>query len=140
MEKRIRLTESELNRIVENSIRRAINEGRIDEGVLNGDRIKSIAKTIAKMFGVSFAGAVLAVTMVASGVFDRQYDELQKIQQASDVDREEYGEALKPASQRAKKDSINTANFQQPKQKGANESRINRAVMESIRRYKRNRV
>jgi hypothetical protein len=138
MEKRIRLTESELNRIVENSIRRAINEGRIDEGVLNGDRIKSIAKTIAKMFGVSFAGAVLAVTMVASGVFDRQYNELQKIQQASDVDREEFGEKLKPASQRSeKKDSINTTSF---KQKGANESRINRAVMESIRRYKRNRV
>ena len=140
MEKRIKLTESELNRIVENSIRRAINEGRIDEGVLNGDRIKSAAKTIAKMFGVSFAGAVLAVTMVASGVFDRQYDELQKIQQASDADREEYGEALKPASQRAKKDSTNTATFQQPKQKDANESRINRAVMESIRRYKRNRL
>jgi hypothetical protein len=138
MEKRIKLTESELNRIVENSIRRAINEGRIDEGVLNGDRIKSIAKTIAKMFGVSFAGAVLAVTMVASGVFDRQYNELQKIQQASDVDREEFGEKLKPASQRSEqKDSINTTSFTQ---KGANESRINRAVMESIRRYKRNRV
>jgi hypothetical protein len=138
MEKRIRLTESELNRIVENSIRRAINEGRIDEGVLNGDRIKSIAKTIAKMFGVSFAGAVLAVTMVASGVFDRQYNELQKIQQASDVDREEFGEKLKPASQRSeKKDSINTTSFTQ---KGANESRINRAVMESIRRFKKNRL
>jgi hypothetical protein len=138
MEKRIRLTESELNKIVENSIRRAINEGRIDEGVLNGDRIKSIAKTIAKMFGVSFAGAVLAVTMVASGVFDRQYNELQKIQQASDVDREEFGEKLKPASQRSeKKDSINTTSFTQ---KGANESRINRAVMESIRRFKKNRL
>ena len=138
MEKRIKLTESELNRIVENSIRRAINEGRIDEGVLNGDRIKSIAKTIAKMFGVSFAGAVLAVTMVASGVFDRQYNELQKIQQASEVDKEEFGEKLKPASQRSeKKDSINTTSFTQ---KGANESRINRAVMESIRRFKKNRL
>ena len=138
MEKRIKLTESELNRIVENSIRRAINEGRIDEGVLNGDRIKSIAKTIAKMFGVSFAGSVLAVTMVASGVFDRQYNELQKIQQASEVDKEEFGEKLKPASQRSeKKDSINTTSFTQ---KGANESRINRAVMESIRRFKKNRL
>jgi len=138
MRKRIKLTESELNRIVENSIRRAINEGRIDEGVLNGDRIKSIAKTIAKMFGVSFAGAVLAVTMVASGVFDRQYNELQKIQQASEVDKEEFGEKLKPASQRSeKKDSINTTSFTQ---KGANESRINRAVMESIRRFKKNRL
>ena len=50
MKKIVRLTESELNRIVERSVRRAINEGAINEGTV-GDIAKGVAIGLPLTFG-----------------------------------------------------------------------------------------
>ena len=132
MEKRIKLTESELNRIVENSIRRAINEGRIDEG-----KVTKTAYELAKILGISLTmAAVLAADFIKGGPIstslERQYGENVELRggskEAKKAVKDEFGSEQGDTSKIAKTPATTS------------ESRINRAVMESIRRYKRNRA
>lgn len=151
MKQIIRLTESELNNIVKKSVIRAINEGVIDEGRFKdmfkkgAKKAGKVAKKVGKAVGGAAAGTAALYTIGAL------HDEANKGNTNKDqqtINRQiEKGlgkDVLKPKSQQKKNDDNSI-----PKQKDiedektrswTGEARINRAVMESIRRYKRNRL
>ena len=117
MKKTIRLTESELNRIVENSVRRIINESTINEYGL-----KDFGKDAA------LAGAIGTATLGSAigNAYINDDDEIDPQQQElnREVERE-FGSA----QGKLPNDTIGWEEAQRLK----TESRIHRAIMESIR-------
>ena len=120
MKKIVRLTESELKDIVERSVRRAINEGAVDESW------KDIAKTAALGTGLGAATAgVLGTENPISDRMEQQFANRDEIGRAFPEDREEFGDKLNPQKP-LPADTIGWP--------GVHESRIRRAVMESIKK------
>lgn len=126
MKKIVRLTESELKNIVERSVRRAINEGAVNESW------KDVGKTV----GAGALGAAALATdfgaggPISTGV-ERQAAQQAKVSQADPATKQEFGKKLKGKNY---KDSIPTQkDIEDPKTK-AWESRIKGAVMESIKK------
>ena len=126
MKKIVRLTESELKNIVEASVKRAIQEGAVNEG---------FGKDVAKTVGAGVLGAGLGATDIAldgpmSKGAEKQIVNHRKMSQADQATKEEFGNELKGKNYR---DSIPTQkDIEDPKTKAWGESRIRRAVIESI--------
>lgn len=119
MKKIVRLTESELKNIVEKSVRRAIKEGVVDEG-----KFGDIAKTAALGTGLGLGAAGLVGTdNPVSRSLDRQFADQEEVGRAFPEDREEFGDKLNPQK------SLPADTIGWP---GVHESRIRRAVMESL--------
>ena len=119
MKKIVRLTESELKNIVEKSVRRAIKEGAVDES--------NFLKKAGLAAGITAGGlATLGTDNPASRALDRQFADQEEVSRAFPEDREEFGDKLKPQSE-LPPDTISWRNAN-----GIPESRIRRAVMESI--------
>lgn len=120
MKKIVRLTESELKNIVENSVRRAIKEGAMDEGFK--DTLKNTALGVG--LGAATAG-VLGTENPISDRIEQQFADQDEIGRAFPEDREEFGDKLNPQK------PLPTDTIGWP---GVHESRIRRAVMESIKK------
>ena len=100
MKKIVRLTESELNRIVEKTVRRAINEGAVNNYMIN-EGFKDKAVEVAKILGISVAMAAALLADFGYGgpvskALERQYANQANIRRASQEDRNEYKDLLKP--------------------------------------------
>ena len=122
MKKPIRISESDLHKIVENSVRRAIKEGALNEGLKDWGKTAALGAGL----GAAAAGVVGTDNPVSRGL-DRQYQDYEENMSARPEDREEFGDDLKPMSQRQIKD---------PKTRSwTGENKINRAITESIRRF-----
>lgn len=118
----IRLTESDLHKIVENSVRRAVKEGALNEGLKDWGKTAALGAGL----GAAAAGVVGTDNPVSRGL-DRQYQDYEENMSARPEDREEFGDDLKPMSQRQIKD---------PKTRSwTGENKINRAITESIRKF-----
>lgn len=122
MKQVIRLTESELKNIVENSVRRAIKEGAVDEGMKDWLKTGAIGAGI----GLGAAGVAGTDNPISRGL-DRQFADQEEVGRAFPEDREEFGDALNPGG------SIpnDTIGWEQART-GKFENRIRKAVMESI--------
>ena len=131
MKKIVRLTESELNRIVERSVRRAINEGAINESW------KDIRNTV----GAGALGAAALATdfgaggPISTGV-ERQAAQQAKVSQADPATKNEFGKELKGKKLSDKKTAswpgTNNADSTKTSKGNVSDSRIRRAVMESL--------
>ena len=121
MKKPIRITESDLQRMVENSVRRALKEGTVDEGW---------GKTAALGAGLGLGAAGLVGTdnPVSRGL-DRQFADQEEIGRAFPEDREEFGDELGPQ----KPLSPDTISWE--KATGIGEGKINKAITESITNF-----
>ena len=124
MKQVIRLTESDLKNIVEKSVRRAIKDGVLTEETLN-EGLKDKAIELAKMAGVSVAIAASWLAALGLGAFDndpliKQNDQQIEINKAV---ADEFGSA----QGKTPNDTISWKS----------ESRIRRAVMESIKKLMR---
>jgi len=126
MKKIVRLTESELKNIVEASVKRAIQEGVVEEG-----RGKDIAKTIgAGALAAGIGATDIALDGPISKGAEKQIANHRKMSQADQATKKEFGKELKGKNYR---DSIPTQkDIEDPKTKAWGESRIRRAVIESI--------
>ena len=122
MKKIVRLTESELKNIVEASVKRAIQEGAVDEG---------FGKDVAKAVGTGVLGAGLGVAGVGTGLFDDQMDAIDNNSRAFPEDKAEFGDRLKPTNSIPSQAEL-PADTISWKKANHMESRIRRAVMESI--------
>lgn len=118
MKKIVRLTESELKNIVENSVKRAIKEGAVEEGWG-----KNLA--LGGALGLGAAG-VLGTENPISDRFDQQFADQEEVGRAFPEDRAEYGDELNPQG----KLPADTIGWEEAN--GRFESRIAKAVMESI--------
>ena len=121
MKKPIRITESDLQRMVENSVKRALKEGTVNEGW---------GKTAALGAGLGLGAAGLVGTdnPVSRGL-DRQFADQEEIGRAFPEDREEFGDKLGPQ----KPLSPDTISWE--KATGIGEGKINKAITESIRKF-----
>ena len=122
----IRLTESDLNRIVKNSVRRAIKEGAIDEGFK--DTLKDTALGVG--LGTAAAAGMVGTDNPISRGLDRQYERHVDDMRARPEDREEMNRTayFDDFRKDLEDDGIDTSRI-----KG--ESRINRAISESITKF-----
>lgn len=111
----IKLTESDLRRIVEESVERAVDEGFM----------KDLAKT-AGMGAIGAAGALatMATDNPVSRNIDRQFSDRAEMRRAFPEDRDEFGNKLKPQERTISWDRANEIP----------ESIISRAVMESVKK------
>ena len=132
MKKIVRLTESELKDIVEKSVRRAINEGAVNESW------KDVGKTVgAGALGAAALTADVALDGPISKGVDRQISNHRKMSQADAATKQEFGKKLKGKNYKA---SIPTQkDIEDPKTK-AWESIMKRAVMESINKLMNGRL
>ena len=121
MKKPIRITESDLQRMVENSVRRALKEGAVDEGW---------GKTAALGAGLGLGAAGLVGTdnPVSRGL-DRQFADQEEVGRAFPEDRAEFGDELGPQ----KPLSPDTISWE--KATGIGEGKINKAITESITNF-----
>ena len=125
----IRLTESELKNIVEASVKRTINEGLITEDMITEG---SLAKKLALYLGLPVMTVAAALADIGFGGplstgAERRYQEIQKNSQAFPEDREFLHNNDSTATFRAEEPPVKKAN-------GLPESRIKKAVTESIRK------
>lgn len=134
MKKIVRLTESELKNIVEASVKRTINEGLVTEGMLNEGMMGSFAKKLALYLGIPVATVLAALADIGFGGplskgMEDQYQQAQQNSQAFQVDKDEMDRNtyLDGFNKDLKDNGVNTDNIK------VGESRIRRAVMESIR-------
>jgi hypothetical protein len=124
MKKPIRITESDLQRMVKNSVRRALKEEAVDEGLKDWGRTAALGAG----FGAAAAGAVGTDNPISRGL-DRQFADQEEVGRAFPEDRAEFGDELGPQ----KPLSPDTISWE--KANGIGEGRINRAITESIRRF-----
>lgn len=120
MKKPIRITESDLERIVNNSVRRALKEGAVDEGW---------GKTAALGAGLGLGAAGLIGTdnPVSRGL-DKQFADQEEVGRAFPEDRVEFGDELdsqKPLPS-------DTISWEKAKRF---ENKINKAITESITNF-----
>ena len=125
MRKPIRITESDLQRMVKNSVRRALKEEAVDEGLKDWGRTAALGAG----FGAAAAGAVGTDNPISRGL-DRQYERHVDDMRARPEDREEMNRTayFDDFRKDLEDDGIDTSRI-----KG--ESRINRAITESIRKF-----
>jgi hypothetical protein len=121
MKKIVRLTESELKNVVEASVRRAIQEGAIDEG---------IGRDLASIGGTSTLAA-LALLGGKAALPDTD-PTLAEPPGAFQAEKDEFGDRLKPANSIPSQNELPSDTISW-KKANKMESRIRRAVMESIR-------
>lgn len=126
MRKPIRITESDLQRIVKNSVRRAIKEGAMNEGWK--DDLKGTALGVG--LGTAAAAGIVGTDNPISRGLDRQYERHVDDMRARPEDREEMNRTayFDDFRKDLEDDGIDTSRI-----KG--ESRINRAITESIRKF-----
>lgn len=124
MRKPIRITESDLQRMVKNSVRRALKEEAVDEGLKDWGRTAALGAGL----GAAAAGAVGTDNPISRGL-DRQFADQEEVGRAFPEDREEFGDELAPQS------SLPSDTISWEKANGIGEGRINRAITESIRRF-----
>ena len=122
MKQVIRLTESDLKNIVEKSVRRAIKDGVLTEETLN-EGLKDKAIELAKMAGVSVAIAASWLAALGLGAFDndplvKQNDQQIEINKSIEDPENGLGAGVLAPGRKT-------------------ESRIRRAVMESIKKLMR---
>lgn len=120
MKKPIRITESDLERIVNNSVRRALKEGAVDEGW---------GKTAALGAGLGLGAAGLIGTdnPVSRGL-DKQFADQEEVGRAFPEDRAEFGDELdsqKPLPS-------DTISWEKAKRF---ENKINKAITETITKF-----
>ena len=134
MKKIVRLTESELNRIVEKSVRRAINEGAINESW------KGVRNTVG---AGALGAAALAADFGAGGPIstgvERQAAQQAKVSQADPATKNEFGKELK-GKKTASWPGTNNADSTKTSKENVSDSRISRAVMESIKKLMNGRL
>ena len=127
----IRINENDLQRMVENTVRRALKEGSVNEYGFK-DGMKDLGK-----FGLAagIGTAAMATDNPLSRGIDRQFDRQEQMGRASDADREEmkrndYLDGLK-------RDGVDTNTISW---EDANkfESKISKAVTESINKFMKN--
>ena len=127
----IRINENDLQRMVENTVRRALKEGSVNEYGFK-DGMKDLGK-----FGLAagIGTAAMATDNPLSRGIDRQFDRQEQMGRASDVDREEmkrndYLDGLK-------RDGVDTNTISW---EDANkfENKISKAVTESINKFMKN--
>jgi len=120
MKKIVRLTESELNRIVERSVRRAINEG-----TLNEVNWKDVRNTV----GAGIGAGLLTTGAAAAGAFDD--DPLFNDPQGADQEVVDFLGDNEYENEELPNDTIH---FDDVRRDSKFESRIKGAVMESIKK------
>lgn len=131
MKKIVRLTESELKDIVERSVRRAINEGAINESW------KDIRNTVG---AGALGAAALATDFGAGGPIstgiERQAAQQAKVSQADPATKNEFGKELKGKKLSDKKTAswpgTNNADSTKTSKGNVSDSRIRGAVMEAL--------
>ena len=145
MKQIVRLTESELKNIVEKAVIRAVNEGAVEEGKVK-DFLKSAGKTAGKAaVGGAFLGLTLGTKNPVSDRIEQQFDRQEKLSQADPETKKEYGDKLKPKSERDKKAKKDKKTASWPSNKNVpsminTEARIHRAIMESLNRLMNDRI
>jgi hypothetical protein len=130
MKKIVRLTESELKNIVENSVRRSLKEGVITEEMLNEGRMRDAAIKLAKAAGITVAAALA----ILAGLFSGSADETYTDPNANGV--QQMLNNTKETSDINKLDAYHMNDFYD----NENESRIRGAVMESIKKLMNGRL
>ena len=126
MKKVIRLTESELNTIIEKSVRRAINEGAIDEY-----NLRDFGRDSA--IGLGVLGAGIAGDVYFNGdENDVNQDQIEMNRPAE----EEFGVDALRGGKHLPNDTIGWEEAQNMKM----ENRIHRAIMESVRKVLRKKL
>ena len=127
MKQIVRLTESELKNIVEASVRRAIKEGAVNEGW------KDWAMTGAVGAGLGLgAAATLGTENPVSDRIEQQFADQDEAGRAFPEDRAEFGDELNPQGELPS----DTIGWEEANR--IPESRIRRAVMESIKKLMKN--
>ena len=124
MRKPIRITESDLQRMVENSVKRALKEEAIDEGLKDWGRTAALGAGL----GAAAAGVVGTDNHISRGL-DRQFADQEEVGRAFPEDRAEFGDELGPQK------TLSPDTISWEKANGIGEGRINRAITESIRRF-----
>ena len=125
MKKIVRLTESELNRIVERSVRRAINEGTVNEVDWKGVR---------NTVGAGIGAGLLTTGAAAAGAFDD--DPLFNDPQGADQEVVDFlGD-----NEYENEELPDTIHFDDVRRDSKFESRIKGAVMESINKLMNGRL
>lgn len=112
----IRLTESDLHKIVEETVRRTVDEG------WGKDALKTAG--IGAAFGLGAAGTLATDNPISRGL-DRQFADQEEVGRAFPEDRAEFGKALSPRGNA----EDNTISWEKANQF---EGKIRMAVMESI--------
>lgn len=132
MKKIVRLTESELKNIVETSVRRAIKEGAIDEGKF-GDAARKVGKAVKSgLKTAAVAGGIGAATIGGNvALHSDDNDDHTRDKNAKKVEMQ-----LKKTPKSVTKGDIATGKFdiETDDDDKVKESRIRRAVMESIKK------
>ena len=130
MKKIVRLTESELNRIVEKSVRRAINEGAINEGTV-GDIAKGVAIGLPLTFG----------TVVGNEYLHKDDPEINPQQKRINTDiKNGLGQHVLEPGGKADDLPDDTIHFDTARRDSKFEARIRGAVMESIKKLMNGRL
>jgi hypothetical protein len=112
----IRLTESDLHKIVEETVRRTVDEG------WGKDALKTAG--IGAAFGLGATGTLATDNPISRGL-DRQFADQEEVGRAFPEDRAEFGKALSPRGNA----EDNTISWEKANQF---EGKIRMAVMESI--------
>ena len=112
----IRLTESDLHKIVEETVRRTVDEG------WGKDALKTAG--IGAAFGLGAAGTLATDNPISRGL-DRQFADQEEVGRAFPEDRAEFGKALSPRGNA----EDNTISWEKANQF---EGKISKAITESI--------
>jgi hypothetical protein len=129
MKKIVRLTESELKNIVEASVRRAIEEGAIDEGKF-GDAAKKVGRAVKSgVKSAAITGAIVGSTVAGHEALNKgNNDDHTRDKNAKKVEMQ-----MKKTPKTMTKGDIATGKFNiETDDDDIKESRIRGAVMESI--------
>jgi hypothetical protein len=115
----IRITESDLHKIVEETVRRTVDEG------WGKDALKTAG--IGAAFGLGAAGTLATDNPISRGL-DRQFADQEEVGRAFPEDRAEFGKALSPRGNA----EDNTISWEKANQF---EGKISKAITESINKY-----
>jgi hypothetical protein len=115
----IRITESDLHEIVEETVRRTVEEG------WGKDALKTLG--LGTALGVGAAGTLATDNPISRGL-DRQFADQEEVGRAFPEDREEFGKTLSPRGNA----EDNTISWEKANQF---ESKIGKAITESINKY-----
>ena len=127
MKKIVRLTESELKNIVETSVRRAIQEGAIDEGKV-GDAARKVGKAVKSgVKSAAITGAIVGSTVAGHEALNKGNND----DHTRDKNAKRIEAQMKQIPDTISKGDIATGKF---------ESRIRGAVMESIKKLMSGRL
>lgn len=120
----IRLTESDLHKIVEETVRRTVEEG------WGKDALKTAG--LGAALGLGTAATIGTDNPISRGL-DRQFADQEEVGRAFPEDRAEFGKALSPRGNA----EDNTISWEKANQF---EGKINKAITESINKYLKKNV